>query len=178
MTNISPRFRLLLATLVAPLVVGGCSVADAGEGNAANEPPVTIRSGGWLIEGSGELAKSHFMGHEEACVESGNKPEFVRSVASGLMRKDLEQSGFVCKGEPFVRSGNLVTSEFSCSAPEYGTLKIASRGIVGEDAITFHYSLDVSKVRVYPLKKAKAMADMAQAPLTLNARRTGSCAAS
>ena len=156
-------------------ILSACSAADAGEGNAATEAAVTVKSGMWVVEGTGELAKSHSMGHEKGCVESGNKAEFVRKLASGAMRKDLEQSGFVCRGEPFVRSGNLVTSELSCRASEYGTLKIASRGIIAEEAITFRYRLDVSKVRLDPLKKAKAMADMARTPMTLTARRTGSC---
>ena len=177
MTRFSPRFRLLLATLVAPLVVGGCSVAGAGEGSAANEPPVTIRSGGWLIEGSKAFAHSPTMSHEKACVEDGNKSEFVPMVVSGLLRKDMTMAQMTCTGPTPDRTGNLVTGQMSCSGSDRGTFIIKARGVISAEKIAVDYDFDLSKTRLTAAERAKAEEEIRTNPPSLTARRTGSCAA-
>ena len=177
MTRFSPRFRLFLATLVAPLVVGGCSVAGAGEGNAANEPPVTIRSGGWLIEGSKAFAHSPTMSHEKACVEEGNRSQFIPIVVTGLLREDMAIAQLTCTGPTLGRTGNLVNGQMSCSNSDRGTFIVKARGVISAEKIAVDYDFDLSKTRLTAAERAKAEEEIRTNPPSLTARRIGSCAA-
>ena len=157
--------------------LAGCGSATAGEGEAATETPVTLRSGAWLIEGSEAFARSKILRHEEACIDDGNKSAITPLIVVGLLRKDIEQTAMTCASPKQERTGNLMIGQLSCAHPERGTLTVKARGVISAERIEVRYDFDLSKFQLTPHEREKAEAEQAASPAILTARRTGSCEA-